>query len=177
MKPTRPNHPWPFVAALAGLACLAACGKSGDSDADQAVAYAPPAHAAAPAQAPAGRLPAYGPTKFNVPIAQLDAVRLCIGAVGTGQLVDTAHFPRPSRFQDPRTIDKVASPDGHFTVWRQVDKDGYWLFLSSGKGKPKRLDECKNGYQPIWSPDSKQILYSAMDWRLEERNLFIYDLA
>ena len=170
----------PAAAALAGLCLLAACGKSGGDEAPKPVAYAPPdQRPAGPAAEPpaAGKMPAYGPTKFNVPIGEVDAVRLCIGAIGSGQVVDSAHFPRVSRFQDPRETVKVASPDGHWTVWRQVDKEGYWLFLSNGRGKPRRLSECKNGYQPVWSPDSKSILYSAMDWRLEERNLFIYDLV
>jgi hypothetical protein len=170
----------PAAAALGGLCLLAACGKSGDASAQK---QAPSAGAPAPAeqaaydQAPAGKMPAYGSTKFNVPIGELDAVRLCIGSIGSGQVVDSGHFPHISRFQDPRLTVKVPSPDGRWTVWRAVDKDGYWLFLSNGHGKPTRLNECKNGYQPVWSPDSKRILYSAMDWRLEERNLFIYDLA
>ena len=176
MKPTFPSRALPFAAALAGLALLAACGKSGGQAAEPPVAYAPPAQPKAAAPAPA-KLPAFGATKFNVPIGQLDAVRLCVGAVGSGQAVDPIRFPHVARFQDPRLVVRVPSPDGRWTVYRQVDKDGYWLFLAGGRGKPRRLDACKNGYQPVWSPDSKRILYSAMDWRLEERNLFIYDLA
>ncbi|HXC65704.1 MAG TPA: hypothetical protein VNZ67_15215, partial [bacterium] len=119
----------PALAALAGLCLLAACGDSGDN-AQKPVSYASPAQRpAGPAAGapPAGKVPAYGPTKFNVPIGELDAVRLCIGAIGSGQVVDSAHFPRVSQFQDPRMTVKVASPDGRWTVWRQLDKDGYWL--------------------------------------------------
>jgi hypothetical protein len=174
VKPSLLKKSLRAAAVLAGLCQLAACGNSGD-EAQKPVAFTPAApQPAAPAP---GKVPAYGPTKFNVPIGELDAVRLCIGAIGSGQVVDSAHFPRISQFQDPRQTVKVASPDGRWTVWRAADKDGYWLFLSNGRGKPTRLDECKNGYQPVWSPDSKCFLYSAMDWRLEERNLFIYDLV
>lgn len=113
---------------------------------------------------------------FNM--AQTDAVRLAIARVSTAAELDPAQFPLRIDFQDPLAIVKVPSPDGRLSVWRSQDRQGYWLYLSeAATGKTRKLTVCKNGYQPVWSPDSKRILYSAMDWRLEERNLFIYDIA
>jgi tetratricopeptide (TPR) repeat protein len=113
---------------------------------------------------------------FNM--AQTDAVRLAIARVSTATALDPRQFPLRTDFQDPLDIVKVPSPDGHFTVWRGQDSLGYWLYLfEAATGRTRKLTVCKNGYQPVWSPDSKRILYSAMDWRMEERNLFIYDIS
>jgi hypothetical protein len=111
-------------------------------------------------------------------IGKLDAVRLGVGSVSTAPAWDKAAFPIASQFQDPRITVKVPSPDGKRLVWRGLDKKGYCLFISDADGRhEKRLDKCKNGYQPHWSPDGKQLLFSAMDWRIEARNLFLYDIA
>lgn len=115
----------------------------------------------------------------KVDLARLNAVQIDIASIAQASELDAAQFPLRIEFQDPRSTVKVPSPDGKLTVWRALEKGkGYYLFLAKADGSgQQRLDACKNGYQPVWSPDSKRILYSAMDWRSEERNLFIYDLA
>jgi dipeptidyl aminopeptidase/acylaminoacyl peptidase len=111
-------------------------------------------------------------------IGRLDAVRLGVGRVDRALAWDRAAYPVASQFQDPRVLTKLPSPDGQHLIWRAADKKGYCLFLSDANGSNvKRLDACKNGYQPTWSPDGKKILFSAMDWNIEARNLFLYDLA
>jgi WD40 repeat protein len=110
-------------------------------------------------------------------IGRLDAVRLGVGSVATLKAWDRAAYPAATQFQDPRIVVKVPSPDGKKLVWRGLDSKGYCLFISDADGQhQKRLDKCKNGYQPTWSPDGEQILFSAMDWSIEARNLFLYDL-
>jgi tetratricopeptide (TPR) repeat protein len=117
------------------------------------------------------------PSKNKVPVSQLDAVRIGIGAVGQTD-APGPEFDQAAQFQDPREVVKVRSPDGHWLVWRALDKSGYWLYLQSAQGgRASKLAAGKNGYQPVWSPDSEHILFSAMDWQTEERNLFILDLA
>jgi hypothetical protein len=111
-------------------------------------------------------------------LAHTNALHVDIAAVNLAAAADPGLYPVRVAFQDPAQVVKVPSPDGKLQVWRALDKGkGYYLWLSEAGGAPKRLDACKNGFQPVWSPDSKKILFSAMDWRTEERNLFIYDLA
>lgn len=158
----------PEVAAAA-----AKLGLNGGDAAKPAAAAAEP-HAAPPATyAARSAAPA---SAGAVAFSQLDAVRLSISKVSRSDAMDPASYPLRVEFQDPRVVVKVPSPDGTMAVWRGQDHQGYWLYLSA-HGTVRRLDACKNGYQPAWSPDSKRILFSAMDWRLVERNLFIYDVA
>ena len=136
-----------------------------------------PAQPAAAAKAPAAK-PAALKGMAPADIGRLDAVRLGVGTAIPIKAWDPKAYPMASQFQDPRVITKVPSPDGKHLLWRGLDKKGYCLFLSDANGKnEKRLDACKNGYQPTWSPDGKKILFSAMDWRIEARNLFLYDIA
>lgn len=115
--------------------------------------------------------------RHNGPISHLDAVRLGIGTV-TDCAEPGPEFVQAARFIDPLDHAKTPSPDGRWKVWRGLDKTGYWLFLSGPRGRhPVKLVACKNGYQPVWSPDSRHILFSAMDWRTVERNLYILDLS
>jgi dipeptidyl aminopeptidase/acylaminoacyl peptidase len=127
--------------------------------------------------AKAASVPSTAPRK-GFDLGKLNAMRVDIAAVTPAESLDAAAFPLRVEFQDPRQTVKVRSPDGKKLVWRALEeKRGYYLFISDADGgNAKRLDACKNGYQPVWSPDSKRILYSAMDWKTEERNLFIYDL-
>jgi Tol biopolymer transport system component len=121
--------------------------------------------------------PALAPSKNKVPVSQLDAVRLGIGQVTT-VAVAGPEFNAAARFQDPRQTHKAPSPNGRWLVWRGLDRAGYSLYLQAASGgKAQRLAAGKNGYQPVWSPDSKLILFSAMDWQTQERNLYILDLA
>jgi Tol biopolymer transport system component len=126
----------------------------------------------------AASVPSAAPRK-GFDLGKLNAMRVDIAAVSPAQSLDPAAFPLQVEFQDPRKTVKVRSPDGKKMVWRGLEAGkGYYLFIADADGSnPRRLDACKNGYQPVWSPDSKRILYSAMDWKIEERNLFIYDLA
>jgi hypothetical protein len=131
------------------------------------------------AATPGGQASGQRGTKRRADLARINAIQVDIG--GVTEIVGEpprADFPVRTSFQDPRQVVKVPSPDGHASVWRALDEGkGYYLWLSRDGGTPKRLDKCKNGYQPVWSPDSRRILYSAMDWKLQERNLFIYDPA
>ena len=173
--------------SLALSLCLAACGKSPEPP--KAVAKAPVTAAVAPAAkgtAPASARPSGLTKTAKAPVSsqaskevgKLDAVRIGIRSVAQVTALDPAQFPLRVEFQDPRSLVQVPSPDHQRQVWRSKDKTGYYLFLAGADGRaPKRLSACKNGYQPVWSPDGKQILYSAMDWQMEERNLFIYDIA
>lgn len=128
---------------------------------------------------PAAAPPAAGHKRRPFDITKLNAIQIDIAAVNVADSVDPALFPKRTVFQDPRLVVKVPSPDGKRLVWRGLEKKkGYYLYLSDADGRnPERLDRCKNGYQPVWSPDGKRILYSAMDWKIQERNLFIYDVA
>jgi Tol biopolymer transport system component len=136
-----------------------------------------PAPAAKPVASGAKVGPAAKPVS-PAEIGHLDAVRLGVGRVDTAKALDSKAYPLISQFQDPRTLIKVPSPDGKKLLWRGLDKKGYCLFMSDADGShEKRLDACKNGYQPTWSPDGTKILFSAMDWRIEARNLFLYDIA
>jgi len=149
------------AAAKLGLAPLAAFAGSGTA-----------------AVAPGAAAPKAAGSRGAFRMADTDAVRLGIARVDRVEAADPSEFPLRIAFQDPRLTVKVPSPDGRHLVWRGKDKKGYWLFTSQADGSGERkLTACKNGFQPVWSPDSKHILYSAMDWRLEERNLFIYDVA
>jgi dipeptidyl aminopeptidase/acylaminoacyl peptidase len=163
------------LALAALLLLLSACGKkpqeSGANAQGQPLAGAP-----GPGQGDSGaQAPGVPPADF-IP-AQVDATRLCIATVTTAPDLDTEAFPYVTEFQDPRIVVKVPSPDKRRLVWRGQDSEGYWLFLSDADGRhTRRLDRCRNGYEPVWSPDSKRILYSAMDWRRFERNLSIYSI-
>lgn len=135
--------------------------------------------APAPAPAAAPGAPAKKGSGKALDLAHTNALHLDIAAVSLASAADPTLYPVRVSFQDPGQVVKVPSPDGKLQVWRALDKGkGYYLWLAGSDGKePKRLDACKNGFQPVWSPDGKKILFSAMDWRTEERNLFIYDLA
>lgn len=122
-------------------------------------------------------VPSAAPAKPG-PLAQANALQVEIASATIAAEAPAAEFPLRVAFQDPRVVVKVPSPDGRKLVWRGLEEGkGYFLFLSEADGSGvRRLDLAKNGYQPVWSPDSRRILYSAMDWRIQERNLFIYDL-
>jgi len=147
--------------------CLTACGGNNPVAVGDGTSGAPtplPQVRAAPA-------PAFA-------IAQVDATRLKIDSVQVVSRIDPWVFGEVTQFQDPRVKVKVASPDGKWLVWRGQDAVAYWLFLSDAHGgKVRRLKACRDGYQAVWSPDSRHILYSAMDWRKKERNLYIYSIA
>lgn len=133
-----------------------------------------------PAPEPAaGGAPAAKAGGKKLDLAHTNALHVDIAAVNVAAAADPGLYPVRVTFQDPAKVVKVSSPDGKLQVWRELDKGkGYYLWLAGADGgAPKRLDACKNGFQPVWSPDSRKILFSAMDWRTEERNLFIYDLA
>ena len=163
------------VAALLALAPLAhAAPKKAAAPAAQA--YAPAAAKASTSTAKPK--PLAPPPLAPAEVGKLDAVRLGISKVEKVASINKAAYPVASLFQDPRDVTKLRSPDGKKQVWRGLDKKGYCLFLSDADGKnEKRLNLCKNGYQPTWSPDGKSILFSAMDWRIEARNIFLYDIA
>lgn len=82
-----------------------------------------------------------------------------------------------AQFLDPRLHRRQISPDGNWAVWRSQDEEAYWLFLgpSSGSAPPVRV--ARNGYQACWSPDSRRILFTAMNWQTEERGLWVYDVS
>jgi hypothetical protein len=130
----------------------------------------------APAAAAPGAKAASGK---HLDLAHTNALHVDIASVSEATQADPALYTQRTLFQDPRLVVKVPSPDGKQLVWRALEQGkGYYLWLSGADGKgAHRLDACKNGFQPVWSPDSKRILFSAMDWRTEERNLFIYELA
>ena len=163
------------VAVMALLLLLSACGKkaqdSGANAPGQSSAEAP-----GPGQGgPGGQGPGAMPAAFKP--AEVDATQLTIAGVSSAPDLDTAAFPLVTEFQDPRVVVKVPSPDKRRLVWRGQDSEGYWLFMSDADGRhTRRLDRCRNGYEPVWSPDSRRILYSAMDWRRFERNLSIYSI-
>jgi hypothetical protein len=133
----------------------------------------------APAPAAAAASGAAPKSGRKLDLAHTNALHVDISAVMEAASADPSTYSVRVAFQDPKQVVKVPSPDGKQLVWRALDQGkGYYLWLSGADGKdPKRLDACKNGFQPVWSPDGKRILFSAMDWRTEERNLFIYDLA
>lgn len=163
------------LALMALLFLLSACGKKAP---DSGGAAQGQSSAETPGQGQSGagvRAPGAAPADFK--LAQVDATQLTIATVTTAPDLDTEAFPYVTEFQDPRIVVKVPSPDKRRLVWRGQDSEGYWLFMSDADGRhTRRLDRCRNGYQPVWSPDSRRILYSAMDWRRFERNLSIYSI-
>jgi hypothetical protein len=163
------------LALVAVLLLLSACGKKTQDSGANAQAQ-PSAEAPGQGQSGSGaQAPGAPPADFDP--AQVDATRLSIAAVSTAPDLDTQAFPYVTEFQDPRIVVKVPSPDKRRLVWRGQDSEGYWLFMSDADGRhARRLDRCRNGYEPVWSPDSKRILYSAMDWKRFERNLSIYSI-
>jgi dipeptidyl aminopeptidase/acylaminoacyl peptidase len=111
-------------------------------------------------------------------VARADATRVAIARVRSGTRWDAAAFPLVTEFQDPRVRVEVPSPDGRRQVWRGQNREAYWLYVSAvGAGSARKLVDCRDGYQPVWSPDSKRILFTAMDWKKGERNLYIYDVT
>jgi Tol biopolymer transport system component len=166
-KPLRPAFVSALTVGLWALVCALPAAKP-----------LPPAAKPAAKAVSATAKPTARPAVSPAEVGRLDAVRLGVGRVESARAWDRNTFPVSSQFQDPRTLVKVPSPDGKKLIWRGLDKKGYCLFLSDADGKnQKRLDACKNGYQPSWSPDGQKILFSAMDWRIEARNLFLYDIA
>jgi dipeptidyl aminopeptidase/acylaminoacyl peptidase len=163
--------------ALTALLLLSACGKK-TQDSGQGTQGQPSAEAPGPGQGGSGgRTPDASASLPDFDPAQVDATRLTIARVSTAPDLDRDAFPLVTEFQDPRIVVKVLSPDKRRLVWRGQDSQGYWLFMSDADGRhTRRLDHCRNGYQPVWSPDSRRILYSAMDWRHFERNLSIYSI-
>lgn len=106
--------------------------------------------------------------------ADVDATDLDIGAVHVESVWDAAAFPWSVRFQDPRVLGKALSPDGRRLLWRAQDPQAYWLYLSDADGgNLRRLQDCRDGYQPVWSPDSTRFVYCSVDWRGKVRGLFI----
>jgi hypothetical protein len=170
------------------VALALACGKS-DDKARKAKAGAKARAEAASAPRPAAQpsatpLPASATVKavtarsVDSAMNRLDAVRFGVQSVSTAPSLDAAAYPLITRFQDPRQVVKVTSPDGKWQVWRSLDKGGYFLHLSKADGKDeRRLEAAKNGYQPSFSPDSRRILYTAMNWATEERGLYVYEIA
>lgn len=175
------------IATICAVALTLACGKSdekarkakADAKARAAAATAPAAVAAqATPLAASATVKAVTAKSVDSAMNRLDAVRFSVETVTTVPSLDSTAFPLITRFQDPRQVVKVTSPDGKWQVWRELGKGGYALTLSKADGSGERkLAGTKNGYQPSFSPDSKRILYTAMNWSTEERGLYIYDLA
>jgi hypothetical protein len=163
------------LAVVALLLLLPACGKKAPDSGSVAQGQSS-AEAAGQGQSDVGAQ-APGSASEDFKPAEVDATRLTIASVTTAPDLDTEAFPLVTEFQDPRIVVKVPSPDKRRLVWRGQDSEGYWLFMSDADGRhTRRLDHCRNGYEPVWSPDSRRILYSAMDWRRFERNLSIYSV-
>lgn len=108
----------------------------------------------------------------------LDATRMVVGNVVKTTALDPATFPYVQRFVNKGKDTKIASPDGKKLLWRGLASDGYFLFVSDSDGKnQQKLKNCKNAYQPAWAPDSKRVLFSAIDWKTKKRSLMIIDLS
>ncbi len=110
------------------------------------------------------------------PVGNLNAMRMGLASVSEITSINAKNFPWISQFQDPRQIVKIPSPNGQRLLWRAVDKKGYYLFVSDAAGKQtQKIEACKNAFQPVWSPDSNKVLFSAIDWKTKVRNLYVYD--
>ncbi len=106
-----------------------------------------------------------------------DAVRMGVGKVDTVLALDPAYFNFVNRYVPKGKDEKILSPDGKRKAWRGLSKTGYYLFVSDADGKNvQRLDKAKNAFQPSWAPDSKRVIYSAMNWATRQRSINVYDL-
>ena len=107
----------------------------------------------------------------------LDATRMVVGKVTSAPSIDPAAFPYVQHYVEKGKDTKIPSPDGKRMLWRGLASDGYFLYVSDADGKnQKKLKDCKNAFQPAWAPDSKRVLFSAIDWKSGKRSLMLYDL-
>lgn len=108
----------------------------------------------------------------------LDATRMVVGKVFKTKALDPQVFAYVQRYVDKGKDTKIPSPDGKKLLWRGLAKDGYYLYVSDSDGKNQlKLKDCKNAFQPSWAPDSRRIIYSAIDWKSSKRSLMLFDLA
>lgn len=108
----------------------------------------------------------------------LDAVQMSVGKVDIMSALDKNEFPYLHLYVEKGGAEKIPSPDGTRLMWRGKSAEGYFLYVSGADGKnPEKLKPCKNAYQPSWAPDSRRILFSAMDYKTKKRRLMTYDLV
>jgi hypothetical protein len=106
----------------------------------------------------------------------LDAVRMAVGKVEAVPGIDSNKFPYVERYVEKGGDEKIKSPDGKHLLWRGKALDGYYLYTSDAAGKGVvKIKDCKNAFQPSWAPDSKRILYSAINWKSGKRSIMLYD--
>jgi hypothetical protein len=119
-----------------------------------------------------------GPAKgTGLILKNQDAVRINIEAVEKLGSFDAAQWRRIDRYIHPQYAKLAVSPDGQKAVTRELTPQGYFLVLADANGTNKKLlKECQNGFQPVWSPDSNKILFSAYDWKTYKRNIYVYDI-
>ncbi|MGH7441078.1 MAG: TolB family protein [bacterium] len=113
--------------------------------------------------------------RVRFPLARVDALNLVLGRI---QVLRSwaelgPDFSWMTRFQDPKRVVKVESPNGQSHVWRGRDREGYWLYYQARGHRAQRLTACHNAYQPVWSPNSREVAYFAMDWPSHVRGLYV----
>jgi tetratricopeptide (TPR) repeat protein len=70
------------------------------------------------------------------------------------------------------------SPDMKLAVHREKNSGGkYYLYLggAGAKNAPK-IGGSRNGYAPQWAWDDSFIVFTAMNWGTQERNILLYDI-
>jgi dipeptidyl aminopeptidase/acylaminoacyl peptidase len=116
-------------------------------------------------------------------IALFSSTRLCVSAQTTTGKVPLTH---ESMWLMKRVGAPVPSPDGKWVVFSLVepaydDKDqvsDLWIVAGDGSTKPRRLTSTKGGESGMaWSPDSRQIAFSARRDGDDVNQVYVLDIA
>jgi len=131
----------------------------------------------------AKRLNRYSFGSLLIVIALVSSARLSVSAQTTQQKVPLTH---EAMWVMKRVGPPAPSPDGKWVVFSLVEpaydeKDqvsDLWIVPANGSAKPRRLTFSKGGEGGVaWSPDSRQIAFSAKREGDEVNQVYVLDVA
>ena len=124
--------------------------------------------------------------RFVVPSVLLFSVLMSVTLCARAQTANKVPLTHESMWMMKRVGGPVPSPDGKWVVFSLVEpaydeKDqvsDLWIVATEGSAKPRRLTFSKGGESGIvWSPDSRQIAFSARREGDEASQIYVLDVA